>query len=258
MNNRSILIFSLVFGILTFLITTFYLSNVAKEQKVKNELIAVVVAKVNIPVKTVLIKENLEIVKLPRQYVLAGAHANLEEIIGKVAAVPFMIGEQIIDRKISLRNRQMGLAVIIPKNKRAVSVEVDASASIAGLIKPGDMVDIVCTLQELNRTVTILQNIQVLAIDQALENDNKNTGKINRSVIATMALDIKDSERLILASSKGVLKLLLRPVDDDTTVFSSGATVPQLLPYVPNSCYARPAGYKITVYKGTKVENKSM
>lgn len=258
MNNRNVLVFSLIFGILTFLITTFYLSNVAKEQKLKNELVTVVVAKSGIAAKTILSKELVEAVKLPRQYVLPGARSNPEEVLGKVAAVPFTAGEQIIDSKVSLRNRQMGLAVIIPKNKRAVSVEVDASASIAGLIKPGDMVDIVCTLQELNRTVTILQNIQVLAIDQDLDSDTKNSGKVNRSVIATLALDIVDSEKLILASNKGTLKLLLRPVDDNTTIYSAGATVYQLLPYTPSTGQGKPAGHKITIFKGTKVENKNM
>ncbi len=257
MNNKSVLIFSLVFGIATFFITTIYLSNVSHEQKLKNEMVPTVVAKMALPAKTVLNKEMLEIKRIPRQYLTAGTFARPEDLLDKVVLVPMLAGEQINASKVSIRNRQMGLAVIIPKNKRAVSVEVDASASIAGLIKPGDMVDVVCTLEELNRTVTMLQNIQILAIDQQMEGDLKGEGKGNRAVIATLALDVQDSEKLVLASTRGRLKLLLRPLDDDSTTNSWGATIYQLLPYTPNTGRVSTL-QNIRLIKGTKVEDKKL
>lgn len=254
--NKKMLVISLIFGIITFLVTVFYLGNVSKQQKYQSTLIKVVVAKINISPRTIVSREMIEIKDIPRQYVLPGAISEIKNVIGKISTTPFISGEQVIKNKLTVRGRQLGLSFIIPKNKRAVSVEVDASGSIAGLIKPGDMVDILCTLGgKIDRTITILQNVQILAIDQQMESTDKSKGKIQRSVIATFALDSKEAEKLVLAAYKGRLKLLLRPVDDNTTFKSWGASTGHLLPYRPSGKKTS-TGYSIRIIKGTQTSSK--
>jgi pilus assembly protein CpaB len=255
MANRKIMVISLIFGIITFFITTLYLGNVSKEQKYRSELLNVVVAKGQIPARTILTRELLEIKKIPREYVLAGAYTNLNEPLNKVTLAALLPGEQLTGSKLTEKNKQLGLALIIPKDKRAVSVEVDASASIAGLIKPGDMVDVVCTIGDLDRTVTILQNVPVLAIDQQMESGNENKNeKVNRTVIATFALNLTDAEKLVQASAKGQLKLLLRPLNDETKINSWGSTTSGLLPYYTGS---RSGGWTIRIIRGANITNKT-
>ena len=257
MLNRRMLIISLAFGIITFLVTTMYLGKVTKEQKFNSELISVIVARVNIPPRTVITKELLEVKPIPRQYILEGAISKYETAVGKITTTPLIPGEQLLANKLTMRGRELGLSFIIPKNKRAVSVEVDASASIAGLIKPGDMVDVLCTLGEnIDRTVTILQNVPILAIDQQMESSGEANTKIQRSVIATFALDSQDAEKLVLAAFKGRLKLLLRPVDDNSITHSWGASTGQLLPYSQPS--GERSSYQIRVIKGTETSTKRL
>ncbi len=255
--NKRMLVISLIFGIVTFMGTTLYLGSVSKDQKFKAELISVITAKANIPPRTVITKDMVQNKSIPRQYALPGVFVQPQEVIGKITNTPIILGEQIVSGKVSVRGQQLGLSFIVPKNKRAVSVEVDAAASIAGLIKPGDMVDILCTLTgDFNRTVTVLQNVQILAIDRAMDTkDQKNEGKVDRSVIATFALDLRDAEKVVQASTAGQLRLVLRATDDHDLVQSFGTTTTELLPY------RRSAGggsaYSIRVVKGTDVSRKT-
>lgn len=256
MVNKKMLIISLIFGIVTFVVTTMYLGKVAQEHKYKSELISVIVARSNIPPRTVIRESMVEAKPIPRQYILPGATSKLAQVIGKITTTPVIPGEQLLSNKLTVRGRKLGLSFIIPKNKRAVSVEVDASASIAGLIKPGDMVDVLCTLGgKIDRTVTILQNVPILAIDRQMESDSQTGGKISRSVIATFALNSKNAERLVLAAYKGRLKLLLRPVDDESMTQSYGASVGHLLPYRRST---GGGGYQIRIIKGTQTSIKKL
>lgn len=258
MRNKNILLLSLIIGVAALLMTTMYLGNAAKKRQHAAQLIPVCVAKVDIPVKTQITAEMLDIKRVPREYVQPGSTTKTSEVIGKVAIIPFVAGEQISMARISVITRQMGLSIKIPANKRAVSVEVDAAASIAQLIQPGDMVDVLCTLEEFNRTVTILQNIEILAIDQKMEETSqKSAGKVESQVIATFALDLTDAEKIVMASNKGRLRLVLRPVNDSKITRSGGGVTPaQLLPYGPNNTGT--SGYSVNVYKGIEVDNKTL
>lgn len=257
MRNKNILLLSLIIGVVALLMTTMYLGNASKKRQHATQLIPVYVAKVDITIKTKITEEMVELKKVPREYIQPGALTKLSDVVGKVTLVPVVIGEQLSSTRISVITKQMGLSIKIPANKRAVSVEVDAAASIAQLIQPSDMVDVLCTLEEFNRTVTILQNIEILAIDQKMENSQKESGKVESQVIATFALTSSDAEKIVMASNKGRLRLVLRPVNDVNITHSGGISPSQLLPYGP----ANPNGataYSVNVYKGIEVDNKTI
>lgn len=254
--NKKVLIISLIFGIATFMLTIFYLSGVSREQKYKDTLMKIIVAKVAIPQRTIINNEMLELKEIPRQFIVQGALTDINQVIGKATATSLAQGEQLIMSKLNTRGRQLGLSFIIPDNMRAVSVEVDSSASIAGLINPGDKVDVLCTLTDkYEKTVTLLQDISVLAIDRNMENSAAAGGKISRSVIATFALDGYQAEKLVMAANKGRLKLLLRPVNDKSVFKSYGASVYQLL---PNTGGNKSSVHNIKIIKGTQTTNKKL
>ncbi len=262
-NSKKYLKVYLLLAVVIFLVSMFYINKNNNTQKYKQELIAVCVAKKAIPARTLLNKEWLELKKIPRDYVLTGVIYQEKEAYGKVTAYALLPGEQLTKNKLSARSAKLGLSFVVPKDQRAVAVNVDASASIAGLIKPGDAVDVVCTLhnKNLDKTIAILQNVKVIAIDQQIETDakSKEAGQVKRSLIATFALDLHDAEKLIMAESKGSLKLLLRPVDDENIVESRGVAERDLLPPVRRVAAraAEPAQY-IKVIKGTDIQNKKL
>jgi pilus assembly protein CpaB len=120
------------------------------------------------------------------------------------------------------------LAGDIPRGKRAVSISVDNVSSVTNMIKPGNRVDIIGTFRfpEMRGdqafdtlTLTILQNVEVLAIGNAFKKSD--AARIRSYSSVTLALTPKESEMVIFASQKGRLQLILRnfqesSITDDT------------------------------------------
>lgn len=113
-----------------------------------------------------------------------------------------------------------GLSDLITQGDRAISISVDATSSVTGLINPGDNVDIVGTFRfpEMKGdktldtlTITILQNVKILATgtDTGKFTLNKNARRKNYSTV-TLSLTPKEVEMIIFASQKGRLSLSLR------------------------------------------------
>ena len=117
--------------------------------------------------------------------VLAGVFSDTEGVIGQVARVPLVAGEQVITTKVTATGAAIAdgenppLAFVIPEGKRAVAVQVSNVIGASGLIRPGDYVDVILAVQiregsgdgdsdESQNQIaqTILQNVLVLSVDQ--------------------------------------------------------------------------------------------
>lgn len=136
------------------------------------------------------------------------------------------------------------VAARLEAGMRAVAIEVDASGMVGGFVGPGDYVDIILTYRSQVRTTddnmrveemiqrnldeqaaeTILQNVQVLAIDQnAKPVEEEEKGKIGK--VVTLGVAPQDAERLALAAKMGDLTLALRGVGDNTVSARDWKTV---------------------------------
>ncbi|OGV34425.1 MAG: Flp pilus assembly protein CpaB [Lentisphaerae bacterium GWF2_45_14] len=112
-----------------------------------------------------------------------------------------------------------GLSDFITQGDRAVSISVDVTSSVTGLISPGDNVDIIGTFRfpEMKGdktldtlTITILQNVKILATGTDMGKFLvKGIQKKNYSTV-TLSLTPKEAEMIIFASQKGRLTLTLR------------------------------------------------
>lgn len=130
------------------------------------------------------------------------------------------------------------LAAVLGTGMRAVTVGVDPVSGTAGLIWPGDHVDVVLTQsieekeQPLDRRVsgeTVLTNVQVIAVDQQLVQGGQGAqanpttvASANRTV--TLEATTYDAERVAVASRLGRLSLVVRSAADD--VSPEGSEVP--------------------------------
>jgi len=130
------------------------------------------------------------------------------------------------DLKAATRGHE-GLTKIIPMGQRAISIPVDATASVTGLINPNDHVDIIGTFRfpEMKGdkaydtlTLTILQNVTVLATGTDYgKTDQSAQGKTQKAKsysTITLALSPKEVEMIIFASQKGKLTLSLRNFEE--------------------------------------------
>ncbi len=158
----------------------------------------------------------------------------VEQLSGSIARSPFVSGEPIRETKLIKANGSGFMAAILPTGMRAVSTEISAETGAGGFILPNDRVDVILSRRDREAekagagetfvSETILTNIRVLAIDQAIE--EKNGQKVVVGKTATLELAPRQAETLALAHHLGSLSLALRslvdgsasqPVTEDTT-----------------------------------------
>ncbi|OVE81409.1 Flp pilus assembly protein CpaB [bacterium M21] len=127
--------------------------------------------------------------------------------------------------EISDRQRRRTFAGNIATEKRALSLPCDKTSSVSGLIRPNDNIDIIATFQFpqdrkddtlATATMTLLQNVKVLATGQEYRLGNSNAGKVSRNGFSNITLSVtpKEAEMLIFAQQKGRLHFTLRNPED--------------------------------------------
>jgi pilus assembly protein CpaB len=146
----------------------------------------------------------------------------VEEMSGAVARVPFAAGEPIRETKLIKANGSGFMAAILPTGMRAFSTDIPPETERSGFILPNDHVDVILsrrdreaekrTGMEAHASETILTNVKVLAIDQAIE--EKNGQKVVVGKTATLELTPRQSEILAVSRQRGTLSLILRSLTD--------------------------------------------
>jgi pilus assembly protein CpaB len=146
----------------------------------------------------------------------------IEELSGSIARAPMVAGEPIREAKLIKANGSGFMAAILPSGMRAVSTEISPETGAGGFILPNDHVDVILSRRDREAeksaghdsfvSETILNNIRVLAIDQAVE--EKNGQKVVVGKTATLELAPRQAETLALARQLGTLSLALRSIAD--------------------------------------------
>jgi pilus assembly protein CpaB len=146
----------------------------------------------------------------------------IEELSGSIARAPMVAGEPIREAKLIKANGSGFMAAILPSGMRAVSTEISPETGAGGFILPNDHVDVILSRRDREAekssghdnfvSETILNNIRVLAIDQAVE--EKNGQKVVVGKTATLELAPRQAETLALARQLGTLSLALRSLAD--------------------------------------------
>jgi pilus assembly protein CpaB len=128
------------------------------------------------------------------------------------------------------------LAAVLGPDMRAVSVGVDAVSGTAGLIWPGDRVDVVLTQQLSDDNLpayrrvageTVLPDIRVIAIDQALVQGAMGDGPEANKQVRTVTLEVtsKQAERVAVATRLGRLALVVRSATGGEPPAEAGSAI---------------------------------
>jgi pilus assembly protein CpaB len=140
----------------------------------------------------------------------------LNVLAGSIVRNRISVGEPIREENLTPRHAGF-LATILPAGKRAMAVRTSAENTAGGFIKPNDRVDILHSDSQAHVSHTILRNVQVLAIDNLVDDTNKDANN-KANVIgktATLELDPSQAEVLTAAQATGTLSLSLRSVADN-------------------------------------------
>ncbi len=226
-------ILALVFAGIAALLTLQYLqkeTNKSKAVQPQN----IVVAAADIPIGSTISDPQLKITSWPKDSIPPGSSGDIKAMVGRVSIRPISKGDAVTEQKLKPKAGASGagfMTYIVPQGHRAITVAVNEVAGVAGFITPNDRVDVVLTtqrpgVQNENISKIILQNVPILATGQITE---QKEGK--PVVVPTVTLDLTpdDSEKLVLAGSKGTLQLLLRNIADSAPVDSKGATISKVL-----------------------------
>lgn len=145
-----------------------------------------------------------------------------EDIKTSYVRVPISNGEPIRRERL-VKGVTAGLmSTMIPAGKRAVAIDVSLNTTAGGFILPNDHVDVLRIFrdQELTRELgvesmaseVVLTNVRVLAMGQTIE--KKNDQPVVTGATATLELDPRQAEMVVLAQRTGQLTLVLRPITD--------------------------------------------
>jgi pilus assembly protein CpaB len=201
-------------------------------------LTRVVVAAADIPVAASLTPELLKVVDWPTSAQPQGSFDRVEVLLGRVAGSSVIAGEAVVEARLSPKGAGAGMASLIPANMRAMTVPVNEVIGVSGFIHPGDLVDVITTMQgpavqgtsagleERYRSKIVLQDIRVLAVGQQLSSDSN---KPEAVPAVTLLVSPEESERLALASTQGKLQLTMRSQIDREQLQTPGVSPPELL-----------------------------
>lgn len=124
------------------------------------------------------------------------------------------------------------LTSVLDHDKRAIAIKVDAKAAIAGLIRPGDRVDVMFyhhlkkradqdnwLIASSGSARQLVSNVRLLAVDRKIERQDQikegkhQAEKFNEQSTVTLEVSTLEAEQLALAQELGQLSLLLRSVN---------------------------------------------
>jgi pilus assembly protein CpaB len=145
---------------------------------------------------------------------------DLDKVVGIEASLDLPAQQTLQWSDLTVRPDSRQVSQLIVPGKRAVAVRLKhLDADTAHLVRPGDYVDIVATLEDVEGRVAstvLLQRVLVVAVGQKTEraNDVEAEKSKARNESMTFSLDLEESQLLALADSRGELSIAVRNADD--------------------------------------------
>jgi pilus assembly protein CpaB len=260
----------LIMALAVSLIISYFLYNRMKRQYALNSRpVQIVAAAKQLDPGTVIQAEDLTAIDWPANFPLQGSFTKAQDVVGRVAVLPIAIKEPVREPLLATAGA-VGLTTKIPEGMRAVAVDTNDVTNVAGFLYPGARVDVLVTFQpEAGKnggqewmTSTVLQNTEVLSTGERLAPDP--SGKPQKVRQVTLLLSPEDAQKLVLASTQGTIRLILRngadqeQADHRPVVFKDFeiTSVPKPTPVVARKAAAPPAkpkaAYEVEVFDGTK------
>jgi pilus assembly protein CpaB len=200
------------------------------------ETAKVLSARVDIPERTVLKEDMVEVLEIPRKFMQQDSieiktQSDMKIIVNLVTRTRVPKGNQLTQSALISLSPESGLSVKIPPGYRGTILPIEPEMKI--LIKPGDRVDVMVTFDAMMNdgrkekvTATILQNVLVIAVGTNLgqgmnAKQFKNLGDkedksaaFSEKASVSLALNPNEAQYLALANSQGSTTVIMRGLGD--------------------------------------------
>lgn len=195
--------------------------------------VLIITATQDIPLGTALTEAMLSGRELPSAYI-EDRHILAEEqerIIGVRVVGGVRAGESLLWTDLATTSdTSRDLSGLVRAGMRAITIEADQTSSFGGLVRAGDRVDVLMTLDRritgggtsstgdsVERvTVPLLQNLLVLAAGEDMGAPTRSASASRSSHISQVTLNatLEQAQLLAFASQRGRLSLIMRNPDD--------------------------------------------
>ena len=200
------------------------------------ETAKVLSARVDIPERTVLKEDMVEVLEVPRKFMQQDSfeiktQGDMKLIVNLVTRNRVPKGNQLTQSSLISLSPESGLSVKIPPGYRGAILPIDQEMKI--LIKPGDRVDVLVTFDALMNdgrkekvTATILQNVLVIAVGtnlgqgmnarqfKNLGDKEEKTAAFSEKASVSLALNPNEAQYLALAIKQGDTTVIMRGLGD--------------------------------------------
>ena len=243
MNSRAFTLSLVIAGLAVAMVQSYIDGREAEFRSKYGDLRQVVVAKEDIFAMDTIDDRKLQMITVPGSYLMPGAFTQIEELYNTIAATPIKKGEQITKPRVLYPGEETGLSRQISEGKRALSIQLAEDQAVGKLIKPGDRVDILASIDYSSGQIqkikikTVLQDVYVLAtgkrvtkeiplvgmkVDKEIKKLNLNTYTNFNTV--TLEVSANEAQKLIFIQKvTGGVYLTLRN-NSDKSIERIGAT----------------------------------
>ena len=172
---------------------------------------------------------EIDLAAVRKGHILAGDEEPAAALRGYAVRVPIASGEVVMRSAVVGPGQRGFLAAVLGPGARAVTIRVGPATSHAGLIDPGDRVDVILSAEletsSRDRSVlarTIVEDVRVVAVDRRVGNgagapDGDGSGSPDGAVAvrtemitATLEVSPEQGDRLVLGEHEGKLSLAVR------------------------------------------------
>ncbi len=184
----------------------------------------VVVATVEIPANSVILADMVQVAALQSDAVSPYALSDISQAVGSITKNSLLPGEQILSPRLVAKGSKDGsLSFELEEGQRAVSIGVDDISGVSGYIEKGDYVDVIATVIAKNEagenkavSTSLVENLLVLEV--GAKPTASDTAAVKYTTI-TVSATTEEALKINYAATNGKLRLLLRPILDDKTVY---------------------------------------
>jgi pilus assembly protein CpaB len=257
-RRTLILIVAIALGTVAAVSTVLYLNTVQSRANGNAKLVRVYKIAKNIPKgmtgDAALADGAIVAGSIPKQYYPLSAVEDPDVIKGKVAPLDLASGQILVDDEfVTPAAAQTSFSTTnVPNGQVAITISVSTVQAVAGLIVPGDKVDLIGTFHTGNASAAdsgtnvgeyehfFYQNVNVIAIGTTAAPTAGNTGAVTNpgSDLFTFAVPPEAAERILLASTANQITFALVPPDNSPVPIApvqatAVDSAPALTPYAP-------------------------
>lgn len=224
--NRTfwVLLIALATGVSAAVLARQYLSEQVAhiESRNRGATVSLLVAKSDLSVGARLTNQTVAVRPVPQDHAHSAAirPEQFDRIDGQSLQHPLKAGDAVLWQSLETPRPSTFSARVAP-GRRAITIPVDDINAMAGMLEPGDTIDLLLALdlQGRKHTITLLGAVQVLATGQRAAEAAGPAGQgqqVERRLYTTVTLDTtpQQARNLVLARELGRLTALLRRPGD--------------------------------------------